>query len=101
MNYIIEQLNRKIAAENPIYGEEEIDSILEMLHFYYTQANPINSEEIRDGFKSVRSSLEKMPPSEVDSLVYAVCDLCLKHEKLAFIAGIKVGFELNSEFITE
>ena len=100
MNYIIEQLNRKIAAENPIYGEEGIDSILEMLHFYYTQANPINSEEIRDGFKAVRSSLENLPPGEIDSLVYTVCDLCLKHEKLAFIAGIKVGFELNHEIET-
>lgn len=97
MNYIIEQLNRKIAAENPIYGEEGIDSILEMLHFYYTQANPINSEEIWDGFKAIRSSLEKLPSGEIDSLVDTVCDLCLQHERLAFIAGIKVGFELNRE----
>lgn len=98
MNYIIEQLNRKIAAENPIYGEDGIDGILEMLHFYFTQANPINSDEIRDGFKAVRSSLEKLPSSEIDTLVDTVCDLCLKHERLAFISGIKVGFELNREF---
>jgi len=97
MNHIVEQLKCKIAAEQPIYGEDGIDSILEMLHFYYTQANPINSEEIRAGFQSVRSSLEKLPPGEIDSLVYTVCDLCLKHEKLAFIAGIKVGFELSRE----
>lgn len=101
MNHIIEQLNHKIAVEKPKYGEDGIDSILEMLHFYYTQANPINSEEIRAGFKSVRSSLEKLPHDEIDSLVYTICDLCLKHEKLAFIAGIKVGFKLNSEVITE
>ena len=100
MNYIIEQLRRKITAENPKYGEDGIDSILEMLHFYYTQANPINSDEIRDGFKSVRSSLEKLPPGEIDTLIYAVCDLCLKHERLAFIAGIKVGFGLNREIDT-
>lgn len=97
MNYIIEQLRQKNAAENPKYGEDGIDSILEMLHFYYTQANPINSDEIRDGFKSVRSSLEKLPPSEIDTLIYTVCDLCLKHERLAFIAGIQVGFELHHE----
>ena len=97
MNYIIEQLNRKIATEKPVYGEDGIESILEMLHFYFTQANPINSDEIRDGFKAVRSSLEKLPSSEMDTLVDTVCDLCLKHEKLAFIEGLKVGFKLNSE----
>ena len=100
MNYIIEQLRRKITAENPKYGEDGIDSILEKLPFYYTQANTINSDEIRDGFKSVRSSLEKLPPGEIDTLIYAVCDLCLKHERLAFIAGIKVGFELDRELKT-
>ena len=100
MNYIIEQLNRKIAAENPIYGEDGIDGILEMLHFYYTQANPVNSEEIRDGFRAVRSLLEQLPSTEIDTLVDTVCDLCLKHEKLAFVAGIKVGFELNRELDT-
>ena len=100
MNYTIEQLNRKIATENAVYGEDGIEGILEMLHFYYTQANPINSEEIRDGFKSVRSSLEKLQSSEIDTMVDTVCDLCLKHEKLAFIAGIKVGFELDRELKT-
>ena len=100
MNYIIEQLNRKIAAENPVYGEDGIESILEMMHFYYTQANPVNSEEIRDGFKAVRSLLEKLSSAETDTLVDTVCDLCLKHEKLAFIEGFKVGFKLNSEIET-
>ena len=41
MNYIIEQLNRKIAAENPIYGEDGIDGILEMLTS--TTLKPIQS----------------------------------------------------------
>ena len=100
MNYIIEQLNRKIATENPVYGEDGIESILEMLHFYYTRANPVNSEEIRDGFMAVRSLLEKLSSAEIDTLVDTVCDLCLKHERLAFISGIKVGFELNREIET-
>jgi len=101
MNHIINQLNSRIAAENPKYGEDSIDSILEMLHFYYTQANPINNEAIREGFREVRSLLEKLSPEEIDSLIYAVCDLCLKHEKFAFMEGIKVGFVLNREIESE
>lgn len=101
MNQFIEQLNRKMATENLNYGEDGIDSVLEMLHFYYTQANPVNSEEIKAGFKAVRSSLEKLSISEIDSLIYTVCDLCLQHEKLAFIEGIKVGFVLNREVKSE
>lgn len=97
MNHFIEQLNLKMATENLKYGEDGIDSVLEMLHFYYTQANPINSEEIKAGFKAVRSSIEKLSTSEIDFLIYTVCDLCLQHEKLAFIEGIKVGFKLNAE----
>lgn len=87
MNHIINQLNSRIAAENPKYGEDSIDSILEMLHFYYTQANPINNEAIREGFREVRSLLEKLSPEEIDSLIYAVCDLCLKHENGEFERG--------------
>lgn len=100
MNQFIEQLYRKMSAENLKYGEDGIDSVLEMLHFYYTQANPINSEEIKAGFMAVRLSLEKLSTSEIDSLIYTVCDLCLQHEKLAFIEGIKVGFKLNCEIET-
>ena len=48
----------------------------------------------------MRSLLEKLPSTEIDTLVDTVCDLCLKHEKLAFIAGIKVGFELIREIET-
>ena len=101
MNQFIEQPKRKMAAENLKFGEGGIDSVLEMLHYYYTQANPINSEEIKAGFKAVRSSLERLSISEIDSLIYTVCDLCLQHEKLAFIEGIKVGFVLNREVKSE
>ena len=44
--------------------------------------------------------LDELSSGEIDTLVDTVCDLCLKHEKLAFVAGIKVGFELNRELDT-
>lgn len=77
--------------------EGEFDSLLEMLHYIYTAANPIVTDTIREGFRDVGHILQRLSVEEDDALHARICDLCLEHERLAFAHGITVGMYLMTE----
>lgn len=37
------------------------------------------------------------PLKEIDEIIYAVCALCIDHEKAGFIEGMKIGVSLAQE----
>lgn len=77
--------------------EGTVSSLLEMLHEVYTMYNSIDSGELKVMFGNLRPVLERLPPSDADTLFSNVCDMCLTHEKLAFSHGIVVGMHLMLE----
>ncbi|MBQ8834524.1 MAG: hypothetical protein IJ001_06330 [Oscillospiraceae bacterium] len=77
--------------------EGEFESLLEMLHYIYTTANPIVNDTIRERFQEMGHILKKLSVEEDDALHNLVCDLCLEHEQLAFAHGITVGMYLMTE----
>ena len=77
--------------------EGDFRSLLEMLHYIYTTCNPINGETIRDGFRKMRSVIDKLPMEEQDALFSCVCDLCYEYEQQAFYHGLAAGMHLMAE----
>ena len=75
-------------------------SFLDMLHYVYTESNPIDTEEIRAEFSELRPILNMLPGEEADALFGLVCDLCLQFEKTAFAHGITAGLYLHTELST-
>ena len=77
--------------------EEEFTSLLEMLHYIYTAANPIVSDTIRERFQDLGHILEKLSIEDDDALHDRIRDLCLEYERLSFAHGITVGMYLMTE----
>lgn len=75
----------------------DFESLLEMLHYIYTTANPIDNERIRDGFRRSRQILDKLSIDDADELFYAFSDLCLEHERVSFSHGLLAGLYLMTE----
>jgi len=75
-------------------------SFLDMLHYVYTESNPIDTEEICREFSKLRPILDLLPGEEADTLFALVCDLCLQFEKTAFAHGITAGLYLHTELST-
>ena len=97
MNYYIKKLNQFLEQQVPDYGYDDAKSLLEMLYYYYTQANPIDTAVIRCQFKELDDILGKLSFEENNAVFCLTCGVCAEHEKKAFLEGIQVGLRLFVE----
>ncbi len=72
-------------------------SILELLYWHYAELNPVDSKEIRDGFASIRQQYSYLSLQEFDPIFSTVSDLCVEHERHAFLEGLRLGVTLMME----
>lgn len=97
MHPYVERLREALNSKEPCYGYRDAHSILEMLYMWYVEWNPINSEEIQKNFFSLEPYWKGCTERQMDDAFHIVSRLCQQHEQLAFLEGIRVGFQLFSE----
>ena len=97
MNRYIENLKSFLSKQAPNYLYDDANSLLEMLCYYYTISNPVNNAVIRCQFKELDDVLCRLSLPEIDAVFSLTCDLCVSHERQAFLDGIHVGMRLFSE----
>ena len=97
MNPYIEKLKAQFAENPPCYGYMDANSLLEMLYLWYTEWNPINSKAIQHSFCKLEGLICTRTGKEYDNALDLITSLCAQHEKLAFLEGIRVGFQLSTE----
>ena len=81
----------------PDLGDNDAQTVLEMLYGYYNQYNRMDTEEIKAGFEELYRKMTGMPLRDMDEIIYTACSLCREHEKSGFIEGVKVGIRLAEE----
>lgn len=67
-------LERYIAEKPPNFGDG--DSVLTLLYEAYNDANNMDSDDIKAGFRDLYKSMNGMPLREMDTIVNPVCALC-------------------------
>lgn len=97
MNRYIENLKSFLAEQTPCFGYDDANSILEMLYYYYSVANPVDSALIRCQLKELNDILCRLPLSENEAVFSVTGDLCAAYERQAFLDGIHVGMRLFEE----
>ena len=97
MNRYIENLNALLAEQMPKYAFEDADSILDMLYFYYMDANPVDSGVIRCQFRELDKVLSKLSLEDNNRVFMLSVGLCVSHAREAFSEGVKVGMRLFTE----
>lgn len=97
MNSYITHLKKQLLEQPLNYGYQDAKSLLDMLYCCYSENNPIGDSSIRKSFSVLDSYLSRLTLAENDLITDTVCDLCLQHERLAFLAGIRIGVLLFSE----
>lgn len=97
MNRYIENLKSFLAEQTPCFGYDGAESLMEMLYYYYTVANPIDNAVICCQFKELNDILRRLTVEENDGIFDVVSDLCTAHERQAFLEGICVGLRLFTE----
>lgn len=71
--------------------------VMELLYNAYREENRPEPENIRLHFAELNAILEKLPLEEMDVVWYRVCELCVAHEKTAFLDGVRIGARLVNE----
>ncbi len=97
MNRYIKKLKSFLAEQTPSFEFDDANSILEMLYYYYASANPIDNAAIRCQYKELNDILCRLSLAENDAVFSLTCDLCIAHERQAFLDGICVGIRLIEE----
>ena len=88
-------LDRDIADKPPNFGDG--DSVLTLLYEAYNDANNMDSDEIKAGFRDLYKLMNGMPLREMDTIVNPVCALCRDYEQAGFVHGVEVGMLLAKE----
>ncbi len=81
---------------NPLnHGDAE--SVMEFLYWHYAEINPIDNRKIRDSFAKLRQQYPHLSLEKFDPIFTTVSDLCVEHERLAFLEGLRLGVTLMTE----
>ncbi len=82
--------------QNPLnHGNAE--SVMEFLYWHYAENNPIDNQKIRNSFAKLRQQYPHLSLEAFDPIFTTVSDLCVEHEHLAFLEGLRLGVTLMME----
>lgn len=95
MNHYLQAVQDHFGDDPPNHGDA--DSVLELLYWHYTELNPIDNQKIKDGFATLRNQFPQLSLQEFDPVFVTVSDLCVEHERLAFLEGLRLGVVLMQE----
>ena len=93
INQVLDYLDDQRACQKA----ENMESLMEMLHYAYTKYNTVDNEEIRALFARLREIWEPASMRDSDEMFSIVCELCMEHEVLAFSHGVCAGMLLMTE----
>ena len=97
MNRYIDKLKAFLAEQAPCFGYDDASSLLEMLYYYYTTANPVDNAVIRCQFKELDDILSRLSTEDNSAVTALACDLCAAYDRQAFLDGVHVGMRLLAE----
>lgn len=97
MNTHLQRLQEHLKGVPIEYGNSDAESLSDMLYESYASSNPIDNQKIRLQFNEIDEILSQLTLSENNQVFEITSELCEEHTHLAFLAGVHVGFLLNTE----
>ena len=79
----------------PNHGDAQ--SVMNLLYWTYTEYNPIDDLKIKGCFAKLRNHFPELDLQQFDPIFITVSDLCVEHERLAFMEGLRLGVTLMQE----
>ena len=97
MEKYIQQLRQHIAA-NPIQFDDDCDSpALDSLYWHYSECHNMSNAKTKAASRALNEHLGNLSFRENDDVFSLVGALCAEHERIAFLAGLRLGAQLMME----
>ena len=76
-------------------------SLLDTLWIAYTKYHPIEATQIDNLFQSIQTEIHQLSRKKKNIICRYIADLCIIHERSAFLEGIRAGIQFSDELKTE
>lgn len=97
MEKILQNLKSYIQTHPFDSGDDDCDSVLDMLYLTYANSHECDPPEIRAGFEELGGLLHTLPLADNNAVCKLCCRLCDAYKHKAFIDGVLYGAHLISE----
>lgn len=79
----------------------DVDTLLEMIYFHYTEYNPVENDQLRECFEGLITRIHNLhvPEDEENQYIDLISAVCSEYERVAYMEGIKVGMRLVMEVL--
>lgn len=101
MHAYIRQLKEELPSCFYDQQRPDVNAVMEILYQYFAENHPLETQEMARDFSQLDKVLSKLSLKEYDQIWNLACRLCAEHEKLAYMAGIRVGASLATELETD
>jgi len=93
VNQVLDYLDTHLICRD----SDNVETLMEQLHEIYCMHYEADHQELYALFDRIRNISEQLGKENYDSFYPLICQLCLKHEQLAFGQGVLVGMMLMTE----
>lgn len=101
MKAYISALSEHIRNNPAIFDTPTDTPCLEALWWHYAGFFPLHNDVTKEKHAELRKSLSASDGLDADDIIDKVGSLCAEYEKIAFIAGLKLGVQLMTEIVQE
>ena len=101
MKKYIDQL-RRYAAANPIQFDNDCECpALDALYWHYSETHDMSNDKTVKAYRALDEYFSGVPFKEQNKIFMLVGSLCAEHERIAFLAGLRLGAQLMVELTEE
>lgn len=94
MNDITKRLKAYIETHPLDLGDCDCETVLDQLYQAYAESYESDPPEISNGFKELEAFLCVLSLDDNNTVFNLCCQLCIAHERKAFLAGLQYGAHL-------
>lgn len=97
MEKLLQNLKSYILTHPFDSGDDDCDSVLDMLYLTYANSHECDPPEIRAGFQELEALLHILPLADNNAVCSICCRLCDAYKHKAFVDGVFYGAHLMAE----
>lgn len=97
MENYIKKLRAYVTEHKIIFDEESVEPCLDSLWWHYGESHAMCNDVTKQRMRELYECLSDLSFQDCDTVISHVGGLCAEHERIAFVAGLRLGAQLMLE----
>lgn len=97
MEHYIKELRAYVTEHKILFDGESAEPYLDALWWHYGENHTMSNDETRQLWKELHDCLSVLDFIDCNTVINRAGSLCAEHERIAFVAGLRLGAQLMIE----